>query len=159
MTRKAKKSETLQVRLPHGMKRDFMRRCETENRAASDLIRDFIESYLARPVDILTSEKAVMIRRTFVYPALAAAGLFGAVVILTPATSQATSLREDFAALDLNKDGFITAAEFKPPEDGMVFSKQRISPAAAAAVPASGITRISRTANPTATIARLDIAG
>jgi len=122
MTRKTKKSETLQVRLPHGMKRDFMQRCEVENRAASDLIRDFIESYLAGPVEILTSEKAVMIRRTFIYPALAAASLLGAVVILSPGTSQATSLRDDFAAMDLDKDGFIVTSEYQLPEDGVTYS-------------------------------------
>ena len=122
MKREPKKSETLQVRLPHGMKRDFMRRCEDENRPASDVLRDFIESYLARPVEILTSEKAVMIRRTFVYPAAAAAALLGAVVMLAPQTSQATSLRGDFAAMDADQDGFVVLKEFKRPDDGVIYS-------------------------------------
>jgi len=125
MTRKTKKSETLQVRLPHGMKRDFMQRCEQEDRAASDVIRGFMESYLARPVEILTSEKAVMIRRTFVYPTLAAAALIGAVVILAPGTSRATGVREDFAAMDADGDGFLTVWEFKRPEDGVTYSMPR----------------------------------
>lgn len=122
MTRKTKKSETLQVRLPHGMKRDFMARCEQENRAASDVIRGFMESYLARPVEILTSEKAVMIRRTFIYPALAAAALIGAVVVLAPGTSRATAVREDFAAMDVDGDGALTVWEFKRPADGVTYS-------------------------------------
>lgn len=125
MTRKTKKSETLQVRLPHGMKRDFMDRCEQENRAASDVIRGFMESYLARPVEILTSEKAVMIRRTFVYPTLAAAALIGAVVVLAPGTSRATGVREDFAAMDADGDGVLTVWEFKRPEDGVTYSMNR----------------------------------
>jgi hypothetical protein len=155
-TRKTKKSETLQVRLPHGMKRDFMQRCEAENRAASDLIRDFIESYLARPVEILTSEKAVMIRRTFIYPALAAASLLGAVVILSPGTSQATSLRDDFAAMDRDKDGFVVASEYQPPEDGVTYSMTtRSSPPASAA----GATRITHGKSPADTLARLDTNG
>lgn len=129
MKREPKKSETLQVRLPHGMKRDFMRRCEDENRPASDVLRDFIESYLAGPVEMLTSEKAVMIRRTFVYPTAAVAAVLGAVVMLTPQTSQATSLRGDFAAMDADKDGFVAASEYKAPEDGVTYS-QRTDPAA-----------------------------
>lgn len=153
MTRKTKKSETLQVRLPHGMKRDFMQRCEAENRAASDLIRDFIESYLARPVEILTSEKAVMIRRTFVYPTLAAASLLGAIVILSPGASQATSLRDDFTAMDRDKDGFVVASEYQPPEDGVTYSMStRSSPPA----PTVGTTQISRGKSPADTLARLD---
>lgn len=124
MKRQPKKSETLQVRLPHGMKRDFMRRCEDENRPASDVLRDFIEGYLAGPVQMLTSERAVMIRRTFVYPTLAAAALLGAVVILTPQSSQASSLRGDFAAMDADKDGFVALAEYRPPEDGVTYSQR-----------------------------------
>jgi Ca2+-binding EF-hand superfamily protein len=122
MKREPKKSETLQVRLPHGMKRDFMRRCEDENRPASDVLRDFIESYLARPVEFLTSERAVMIRRTFVYPTVAAAALLGLAVTLTPQSSQATSLRGDFAAMDADKDGVVVLKEFKRPDDGVIYS-------------------------------------
>lgn len=128
MKRQPKKSETLQVRLPHGMKRDFMQRCEDENRPASDVLRNFIEGYLAGPVEMLTSERAVMIRRTFVYPVAATAALLGAVLVLTPQTSQATSLRGDFAAMDADKDGFIVQAEYRAPEDGVTYS-QRTGPA------------------------------
>lgn len=124
MTRKTKKSETLQVRLPHGMKRDFMERCEQEDRAASDVIRGFMESYLARPVEILTSEKAVMIRRTFVYPTLAAA-LIGVVIVLVPGASRATGVREDFAVMDADGDGLLTIWEFKQPADGVTYSMSR----------------------------------
>ncbi|PZR36007.1 EF-hand domain-containing protein [Caulobacter segnis] len=149
MKRDPKKSETLQVRLPHGMKRDFMQRCEAENRAASDLVRDFIEGYLARPVEILTSEKAVMIRRTFVYPTLAAASLLGAVFVLAPSASQATSLRDDFAAMDQNKDGFIVASEYQPPEDGVTYSVKSTSSK-------PGATRISSAASADETLSSLD---
>jgi len=139
MKPKTKKSETLQVRLPHGMKRDFMQRCARENRVASDLIRDFMESYLARPVEILTSEKAVMIRRTFVYPTAAAAALIGAVIILAPGISRATGVREDFAAMDADGDGLLTVWEFKRPEDGVVYSTGRKP--APAGTPKTRITR------------------
>lgn len=153
MTHKSKKSETLQVRLPHGMKRDFMERCEQENRAASDVIRGFMEGYLARPVEFLTSETAVMIRRTFVYPALAAAALIGAVVVLAPGTSRATGVREDFATMDADGDGLLTVWEFKRPEDGVTYSINRTpSPAGQ---PKTRITR----GGLTETLSKLDING
>lgn len=112
--RKNKKSETLQVRLPYGMKKDFMERVQLENRSASDLIRDFIESYLAGPVEILNSPAAVLIRRRFIYPGLMAAGLVGAVIVFMPNPGAAGTLRPDFNAMDVDGDGFISGAEFKP---------------------------------------------
>ena len=113
--RSSKKSETLQVRLPYGMKRDFMDRVKLENRSASDLVRNFIEGYLAGPVEILNSPKVVMIRRRFIYPALMAAGLVGAVIIFMPNPGAAGTLRSEFDALDTDRNGFITAAEFQTP--------------------------------------------
>lgn len=113
--RKSKKSETLQVRLPYGMKKKFMERVQLENRSASDLIRDFIESYLASPVDIMNSPKVVMIRRRFIYPGLIAAGLVGAVIIFMPNPGAAGILKSDFAAIDANHDGFIDGSEYRSP--------------------------------------------
>ena len=112
--RKSKKSETLQVRLPYGMKKDFMERVQMENRSASDLIRDFIEDYLAGPVEILNSPTAVMIRRRFIYPTLMAAGLVGAVIVFMPNPGNADALRPEFGAMDKDGDGFITIAEYVP---------------------------------------------
>jgi len=109
--RKSKKSETLQVRLPYGMKKDFMERVQLENRSASDLIRDFIESYLAGPVEILNSPKVVMIRRRVIYPGLMAAGLVGAVIVFMPNPGAARILQTEFARQDIDKDGFLSAVE------------------------------------------------
>lgn len=126
--RKTKKSETLQVRLPYGMKKDFMERVQLENRSASDLIRDFIESYLAGPVEILSSPKAVMIRRRFIYPSLMAAGLVGAVIVFMPNPGSAGTLQTEFDTMDLDRDGFITAVEFKTPTpDAMMSPAPRLS--------------------------------
>lgn len=128
MGRQSKKSETLQVRLPYGMKRDFMDRVKLENRSASDLIRDFIEGYLAGPVQILNSPTAVLIRRRFIYPTLMAAGLVGAVIVFMPNPGAAGTLRSEFDALDLDRDGFVTGAEFEPPPpDAMMVPAPRAS--------------------------------
>lgn len=47
--RRPKKSETLEVRLPHETKQAFMARCRAEERSASEIIREAIEEYLTRP--------------------------------------------------------------------------------------------------------------
>jgi hypothetical protein len=126
--RKTKKSETLQVRLPYGMKKEFMERVQLENRSASDLIRDFIESYLAGPVEILKSPTAVMIRRRFIYPTLMAAGLVGAVIVFMPNPGSAGTLQSEFDVLDVDRDGYISGAEFRPPSpDAMMSPAPRAS--------------------------------
>lgn len=122
-----KKSETLQVRLPHGVKQDFMERCRLEGQAASEVLRDFIDGYLARPVEILTSEKAVMIRKRFVYPAFALAAAIGGIVVLIPRPGQAgEDLKGVFAQLDTNHDGVLTAEELQPPQEGFSLSRSRV---------------------------------
>jgi hypothetical protein len=110
--RSPKKTEILQVRVPHVPKRDFMERCRLENRVASDVVRDFLESYLARPVEILRSENAIMIRKRFIYPTLTAAGLVGAILTFLPLASQARSLQEEFRSADKNHDGQLLATEW-----------------------------------------------
>ena len=108
-----KKTEILQVSVPYGLKREFMERCRLENRVASDVVRDFLESFLARPAAILKSETAVMIRRRFIYPTLAAAGLVGVVVATLPTMSQAQALQKDFATADLDRDRTLSAEEWE----------------------------------------------
>jgi Ca2+-binding EF-hand superfamily protein len=112
MKRQAKKTEILQVRVPHGLKRDFMDRCRLENRVASDVVRAFLESYLLLPVEMFNSEKAIMMRRRFVHPSLAAAGLLGAVVTFLPVAGQAQSLEQEFSAADKDRDGQLLADEW-----------------------------------------------
>lgn len=115
-----KNSETLQVRLPHGLKRDFMARCDQEGRPASAVLRDFIDGYLSRPVEILTSEKAAMIRRRFVYPTLALAALVGTAAVMIPRPGVAgDDLASAFAAMDRDHDGKLTAQELDAPIEGL----------------------------------------
>lgn len=46
--RPLKKSETVEIRLPHATKTAFMDKCRTEGRTASEAIRRFIDSELDR---------------------------------------------------------------------------------------------------------------
>lgn len=45
--RAPKKSENLEIRLPHDAKHAFMERCRRDGRSASDVLRGFIDAYLA----------------------------------------------------------------------------------------------------------------
>ena len=47
-TRKPKKSETLEVRLDHETKQDFIERCRENGTTASDVVRSAIDRYLAK---------------------------------------------------------------------------------------------------------------
>lgn len=45
--RAPKKSENLELRLPHATKHAFMAQCRREGRSASEVLRGFIDTYLA----------------------------------------------------------------------------------------------------------------
>lgn len=47
--RRTKKSESIEVGLSHPLKVAFMERCREHGRSASDVIRAFIDDYLADP--------------------------------------------------------------------------------------------------------------
>ena len=58
--RPPKKTETLEVRLPHAVKRDFMARTRSRGRTASAVLREFIDAYLA---DDLPAKDRPMFKR------------------------------------------------------------------------------------------------
>ena len=100
--RPPKKSETLEVRLPHQTKTALMARCQAEGRTASDAVRGFIEGELS-PV-----------RRTRVrgWQALVAA-LAGLAIgaVAAPSLAQTTG-HASFAQLDRNNDGVLSPVEY-----------------------------------------------
>ena len=103
--RRLKKSEFLEIRLPHPTKQAFMARCRSDGRSASEAVRGFIEGYLegrsARP------GPSPRLR-------LAAAGAALLVCGLAAAPSFAgASAPADFARMDLNSDGRVSLAEFE----------------------------------------------
>jgi len=98
-----KKSETLEIRLPHPTKLAFMARCREEGRTASEALRGFIEgSVEARP--------AKRGPRHLIAGALIAATV-GAIAL--PSLARQAITAADFARLDANHDGVITYAEFR----------------------------------------------
>lgn len=101
-----KKSETLEVRLPHQTKLAFMRRCRDDGQTASEAVRGFIDTEL---------RGGPRARRTRLWQALVAAtaGLaLGAVA--APSLARTAPTDEDaFERLDQNHDGALSPAEFQ----------------------------------------------
>jgi hypothetical protein len=108
--RSPKKSETLEVRIPHEVKDALMRKAQAEGRSASEVVRSFIESYLAgKP------KEARSMLMTLWKPAAAIGALSISLigVALIPSASNAQpDLKSVFHLLDRNHDGVITMAEF-----------------------------------------------
>lgn len=99
-TRKLKKSESLEIRLPYPTKQAFMARCQAEGRSASEALRGFIEAELSPPRP----------RARLRY--LAAGGLIAAALGAVAAPSLARPASADaFVAIDANRDGAISPAE------------------------------------------------
>lgn len=98
MTRPPKKSETLELRIPHATKQAFMARCAAEGRGASETVRRLIDGHLARP------------RRKGLRLALAIAAVAGAGAASLP-TLAAAAARAEHQALDRNSDGVVSVAE------------------------------------------------
>ena len=109
--REPKKSETLEVRLPHDVKNALMRKAKREGRSASEVIRQAIDAYLAER----TREKPNML--VTAWKPIAAAAAAAATVVwtaLAPAPLAAgPDLRAAFASFDRNRDGIVTLAEFR----------------------------------------------
>ncbi|MBB5745769.1 hypothetical protein [Brevundimonas variabilis] len=105
--RSPKKSETLEIRLPHASKVAFMARCRAQGVTASDVLRGVIETHGQ-------SHREPARRWGRWLQALAVAGtgvLIGAVA--APSIAQALPQRAAFERLDVNNDGFLTPAEFE----------------------------------------------
>lgn len=114
MTRRKtpKKTETLEVRLPHAVKRAFMARARARGRTASSLVREYIDSYLAGTEP--RSERRRMIKR-IATPAAVTSVLAAAIslhLVAPTAASAAPDLRALFDQLDADNDGRISAEEF-----------------------------------------------
>lgn len=104
--RPPKKSETLEVRLPHAAKTAFMDRCRASGLTASEVVRTLIERDATAPRGRWTLSAGQAL-------AAAIAGLaIGAVA--APSIAQALpGSRVAFDQMDTNRDGVVTFAEFE----------------------------------------------
>ncbi|TFW15340.1 hypothetical protein EGY25_00075 [Brevundimonas intermedia] len=112
-----KKSETVEIRLPHATKTAFMARCRAEGRTASDAIRRFIDAELSQTSSTRRSPRLAprLAPRLSWRPLLAAAvaGLaLGAVAAPSLAQSSPPS-RAAFDRMDRNHDGVVSFDEYR----------------------------------------------
>jgi len=120
--RPPKKTETLEVRLPYALKRDFMAQARSRGRTASAELREFIDSYLAdrRPVERRPGLSRLMSKR-MAKPA-AATAMIGAIVaahlMLPTAAAAASDFRSAFAQIDRNEDGRLKPDALHSLDDG-----------------------------------------
>ena len=106
MTRPPKKSETLEIRLPHEAKQAFMARCRDEGVSASQALRGFIEAQIAPPPACAAPR-----RRAWLKPALAAAVALAVGATALPSLAGQVD-RSGFERFDLDHSGAITLSEF-----------------------------------------------
>jgi len=103
-----KKSETIEVRLPHATKTAFVARCRDEGRTVSDAVRAFMER------EIGASRRSVRSRGWHALAALTAGLALGAVAAPSLAQSQAEpGSHAAFERLDRNHDGMVSFDEFR----------------------------------------------
>lgn len=125
MKRREKKSESLDIRLPHQQKLDFMAATKQRGETASQALRRFIADYIEEarlaeqpnPVQEITMTLARHRFKTIATAAGAALGVFSVTALPSAADSTA------FEALDKNNDGMITEGEILPGEDADIIAK------------------------------------
>lgn len=106
--RPPKKSESLEIRIPHAAKQAFMARCQAEGRSASDALRSFIDQQIAPP-------RPASARGRLAVGVLIAAAV-GAIALPSLARQPAAGellRRAAFAQLDANRDGVLTLEEYR----------------------------------------------
>ena len=103
--RRLKKSEFLELRLPHPTKQAFMDRCRADGRSASETVRGFIDGYVAGPSKRPPSARATRM-------ATAAAALLACGLAAAPSFARTTA-SGDFTRLDRDHDGRVSLTEFQ----------------------------------------------
>jgi Ca2+-binding EF-hand superfamily protein len=109
-SREPKKSETIEVRLPHKVKTALMNKARSEGKSASEVIRQSIDSYLApQPKEALSMLFAIWKPAALI--GAASLALVLASISATPSQAQ-PNLKSVFQMLDRNHDGAISLDEF-----------------------------------------------
>jgi hypothetical protein len=105
--RPPKKSESLEIRIPHAAKQAFMARCQAEGRSASDALRSFIDEQIAPP---RRPRRWRVVAGALVAAAVGAAALPS--LARQPAANELLR-RAAFTQLDANRDGVLTLDEYR----------------------------------------------
>ena len=112
--RPLKKSESLEIRIPHATKQAFMARCRAEGRSASEDLRAFIEAKLQPPPPTRRTLPYVAAALTALALAAAAAPSLAQAGIVSELTSRFDRFDAGaFHRLDRNSDGVLSLEEFR----------------------------------------------
>lgn len=122
MTRKEKKSESLDVRLPHSVKQDFMQEAHARGETASEAVRRFIDTYLnetpagqsSTPIGTFMTMAKPHLTKLAAMAGAITAGAFALTLMPTAVADEAV-----FERLDKNDDGAITPGEIAPGDDAL----------------------------------------
>lgn len=131
--RREKKSETLEVRIPHETKQAFLTACREDGTTASEVVRTSVQTYLderERPtlqqartpamnsvLRLVTNLPQPVRHYT---PRVVAGGIVAAslVALATMPSAAAPDFASQFRMLDKNGDGVISSDEFLGPKNG-----------------------------------------
>lgn len=129
-----KKSDTLQIRIPHETKKQFLGACHEDRVSASDVLRRSILDYLSlrkRPSpekkDLLAMIPKLIRKKRYLAAGLASvAGL--ALFAVMPSAAD-PNFRTAFERLDSNHDGKLDLSEFAPMPfpDGLLLREARVN--------------------------------
>ena len=109
-TERKKHSETLEVRMSHEVKTDFMQMCRDKGLTASEVVRGMIDSY---PGKRRFFRKMEFKMDLLMVPALAGALMLGSLNMAHPHTAGDMTPEEEFAQLDVNQDGSLDFNEIR----------------------------------------------
>jgi Ca2+-binding EF-hand superfamily protein len=121
---KAKKSETLEVRIPYETKQAFLTACREDGTTASEVVRESVHTYLdgrERPTPpgtrTLVMKLPQPVRRYGPRLAAGAVAAIGLATFVALPSAAAPDFQSVFKKLDANGDGVLTAEEFAGPKD------------------------------------------
>lgn len=123
-TQRVKKSETLEVRIPHETKQAFLTACREDGTTASEVVREQVQTYLdARERPPLRPERRTLVMtlpsnvRRYA-PRVAAGGALaiGLTALAVLPSAATPDFKAQFARLDANADGVLSVEEFLGPK-------------------------------------------
>lgn len=117
-----KKSETLEVRIPHETKQAFLNACREDGTTASEVVRDKVQAYLdAREPPQQEKGKLMQfspnVRRYGPRVAAGGAIAIGLTALAVLPSAAAPDFKAQFARLDANGDGVVSVEEFLGPAE------------------------------------------
>ena len=110
--RTEKHSETLEIRMPHTLKTEFMEACKERGLTASEVVRDFVGTYPVKrrrsflpPINL--PDKMEFPMNLLAVPILALGLAASSVTINTAAVATNGTDAESFAEMDRDQDGYL----------------------------------------------------